>query len=49
VRVFTIAYGSSVGGSAEALKEIATASGGMAYEGDVEDIEAVYKSISSFF
>jgi Ca-activated chloride channel family protein len=49
VRVFTIAYGSSVGGSAEALEEIAAASGGMAYKGDTEDIETVYKSISSFF
>jgi Ca-activated chloride channel family protein len=49
VRVFTIAYGSAVAGAAEALKEIADASGGQAYEGDTEDIEAVYKSISSFF
>ena len=49
VRVFTIAYGAEVTGAKEGLKEIAEASGGMAYEGDTEDIEAVYKSISSFF
>jgi Ca-activated chloride channel homolog len=49
IRVFTIAYGSSVAGSAEALKQISDASGGQAYKGDTEDIEAVYRSISSFF
>jgi Ca-activated chloride channel family protein len=49
VRVFTIAYGSDVGGSADALQQISQAAGGQAYKGDTEDIEAVYKSISSFF
>jgi Ca-activated chloride channel family protein len=49
VRVFTIAYGAEVSGAEDALKEISEASGGQAYKGDVEDIEAVYKSISSFF
>ena len=49
VRVFTIAYSASAAGAADALKEIAAASGGQAYKGDTEDIEAVYKSISSFF
>jgi Ca-activated chloride channel family protein len=49
VRVFTIAYGSAVGGSEESLAEIAEAAGGMSYTGDTDDIEAVYKSISSFF
>jgi Ca-activated chloride channel homolog len=49
VRVFTIAYSTGAVGAAEALKRIAEASGGQAYEGDTEDIEAVYRSISSFF
>ena len=49
VRVFTIAYSAGALGAAEALAEIAEASGGQAYEGDTEDIEAVYRSISSFF
>ena len=49
IRVFTIAYSAEVGGSEQALKEIAEASGGMSYKGDTEDIEAVYRSISSFF
>ena len=49
VRVFTIAYSAGAVGAAEALEEIAEASGGQAYEGDTEDIEAVYRSISSFF
>jgi Ca-activated chloride channel homolog len=49
VRVFTIAYSAGALGAADALAEIAEASGGQAYEGDTEDIEAVYRSISSFF
>jgi Ca-activated chloride channel family protein len=49
VRVFTIAYSAGALGAAEALADIAEASGGQAYEGDTEDIEAVYRSISSFF
>jgi Ca-activated chloride channel family protein len=49
VRVFTIAYSATAEGAADALKEIAEASGGQAYEGDTEDIELVYRSISSFF
>jgi Ca-activated chloride channel homolog len=49
VRVFTIAYSAGAAGAAEALEAIATASGGQPYEGDVEDIETVYRSISSFF
>jgi Ca-activated chloride channel family protein len=49
VRVFTIAYGADVSGAEEALKEISAASGGQEYRGDTEDIETVYKSISSFF
>jgi Ca-activated chloride channel family protein len=49
VRVFTIAYSAGAVGAADALKRISEASGGQAYEGDTEDIEAVYRSISSFF
>src|SRR5215211_1599541 len=49
VRVFTIAYSAGAVGAADALEEIAKASGGQAYEGGTEDIEAVYRSISSFF
>ena len=49
VRVFTIAYSASAEGAAEALDAIAEASGGQPYKGDTEDIEAVYRSISSFF
>ena len=36
-------------GAEEALERIAAASGGKAYDGDTEDIESVYRSISSFF
>jgi Ca-activated chloride channel family protein len=49
VRVFTIAYSAGAEGAEEALEQIATASGGQAYSGDTEDIELVYRSISSFF
>ena len=49
VRVFTIAYSPGAVGAADALEEISKASGGQAYTGDTEDIEAVYRSISSFF
>ena len=49
VRVFTIAYSAGAEGAEEALESIATASGGQAYSGDTEDIELVYRSISSFF
>jgi Ca-activated chloride channel homolog len=49
VRVFTIAYSPEAEGAKQALEEIATASGGKAYEGDTDDIASVYRSISSFF
>jgi Ca-activated chloride channel homolog len=48
-RVFTIAYSAQAEGAEEALQEISKASGGQAYTGDTEDIETVYRSISSFF
>jgi Ca-activated chloride channel family protein len=49
VRVFTIAYSAGAQGAEEGLKRIAEASGGQPYSGDTEDIELVYRSISSFF
>ena len=49
VRVFTIAYSAGAAGAADALKRISRASGGQEYTGDTDDIEAVYRSISSFF
>jgi Ca-activated chloride channel family protein len=49
IRVFTIAYSASAEGAAQALEDIAKASGGQYYEGGTEDIELVYRSISSFF
>jgi Ca-activated chloride channel family protein len=47
VRVYTIAYGSQA--NRRVLDAIAQASGGKSFEGDPDDIEAVYRSISSFF
>jgi Ca-activated chloride channel family protein len=47
IRVFTIAYGSDA--NAEALRQIAEASGGNAYVGDPATIEEVYLQISSYF
>ena len=49
VRVFTIAYSAGAVGAAEKLEQIAQASGGKAYKGNTDDIESVYRSISSFF
>jgi len=47
VRVFTIAYGSDA--NADVLTAIATASGGKEYAGDPNEIDSVYRQISSFF
>ncbi len=49
VRVFTIAYSAGAAGAAANLAKIAAASGGKPYTGDTDDIETVYRSISSFF
>ncbi len=49
VRVFTIAYSSGAAGSKRMLEDFARASGGKPYSGDTDDIESVYRSISSFF
>ena len=47
VRMFTIAYGREP--NETELARYAKATGGKAYEGDTDDIESVYLSISSFF
>jgi Ca-activated chloride channel homolog len=49
VRVFTIAYSAEAEGARQALERIAAASGGKSYTGDTENIDTVYRSISSFF
>jgi hypothetical protein len=49
VRVFTIAYSEGATGSRQVLDQIAAASGGQGYTGQTDDIEAVYRSIASFF
>jgi Ca-activated chloride channel family protein len=49
VRVFTIAYSAGAGAARRELARIAAASGGQSYEGTTEDIESVYRRISSFF
>jgi Ca-activated chloride channel family protein len=49
VRMYTIAYSSGAGPAREALDRLAAATGGKSYEGSTEDIESVYRSISSFF
>ncbi len=47
IRMFTIAYGKDA--SLDVLEKISEASGGEAFEGDPEDIAAVYLKISSYF
>ena len=47
IRIFTIAYGSDA--NRDVLAKIAEASGGKAYTGDPQTIQAVYLQISSFF
>ena len=47
VRVFTIAYGDSA--ERDKLAQIAKASGGEEFSGNPDEIEAVYRTISSFF
>ena len=47
VRVFTIAYGRDA--HEDELSEFAAASGGKGFKASTDDIEAVYRSISSFF
>jgi Ca-activated chloride channel homolog len=47
IRIFSIAYGKDA--SLDVLEQISEASGGEAFEGDPEDIAAVYVEISSYF
>jgi Ca-activated chloride channel family protein len=49
VRLFTIAYSAGAAESKAQLDKLAAATGGLGYEGTTDDIEAVYRSISSFF
>jgi Ca-activated chloride channel family protein len=49
VRLFTIAYSAGAAGAQQQLEALAAATGGKAYEGTTDDIDAVYRSISSFF
>jgi Ca-activated chloride channel family protein len=49
VRMFTIAYSAGAAGAREQLEQLAAATGGQSYEGRTENIESVYRSISSFF
>ena len=49
VRVFTIAYSDGAEGAQGTLEGIADASGGNSYTGNTDDIQTVYRSISSFF
>ena len=47
VRVFTIAYGENA--NDVTLQRFADVSGGKAFEGGPDEIQALYKSIASFF
>ena len=47
VRIFTIGYGS--GASAEVLEQIANATRSKYYQGTTENIEKIFKEISTFF
>jgi Ca-activated chloride channel family protein len=49
VRLYTIAYSAGAGQARQELDELAEATGGKGYEGTTDDIESVYRSISSFF
>ena len=49
VGVFTIAYSSGATGARAQLAQISAASGAKSYEGKTENIESIYREISSFF
>jgi Ca-activated chloride channel family protein len=49
VRLYTIAYSAGAGQARAELDRLAEATGGKGYEGTTDDIESVYRSISSFF
>lgn len=49
IKVFTIAYSSGADASADALKQIAQATGASSYQSAVTAIEQVYRDIATFF
>ncbi len=49
VRLYTIAYSAGAAQAQKQLDGLAAATGGKGYEGSTDDIESVYRSISSFF
>jgi Ca-activated chloride channel homolog len=49
VKLYTIAYTGEAKDARAQLEKLAAATGGRAYVGDTDDIETVYRSISSFF
>jgi Ca-activated chloride channel family protein len=49
VRLYTIAYSAGAERAVAELQGLAEATGGKSYEGTTDDIESVYRSISSFF
>ncbi|HEY6758599.1 MAG TPA: hypothetical protein VI318_03880, partial [Baekduia sp.] len=49
VRVFTIAYSPDARQSVDALRAIAQASGGNAYQGSTDNIVSIYREVASFF
>jgi Ca-activated chloride channel family protein len=49
VRLYTIAYSAGAEQAKDQLDALAAATGGKGYEGSTDDIESVYRSISSFF
>ena len=49
VRLYTIAYSAGAAQAETQLNALAAATGGKGYQGSTEDIESVYRSISSFF
>ena len=49
MRLFTIAYSAGAAEARDKLNALAAATGGKGYEGSTDDIESVYRSISSFF
>ncbi len=49
VRLYTIAYSAGAAQAEQQLNALAAATGGKGYQGSTDDIESVYRSISSFF
>jgi Ca-activated chloride channel family protein len=49
VRVFTIAFSADAAGSRQVLAQISQVTGGQAYIGTPQNVQQLYRSISSFF